>query len=120
MKIYVAHSTRFNYKEELYKPLRNSTLNDKHEITLSHENPSGLFDSKTYLDHCDLVIAEGSFPSTGMGIELGWANLKQVRIVCVYKKDTEPSPSLKAVTKEFVEYASPLDLISKLESLLAS
>lgn len=118
MKIYVAHSSGFDYEEELYKPLRNSSLNNKHEIVLPHEHSPELFDTKEYLDNCDLVIAEGSFPSTGMGIELGWADMKGVRIVCLYKKGSKNSSKLNAVTKEFIEYSSPEDLISKLEDLL--
>lgn len=38
MRIYVTHSSGFNYKNELYLPLRNSALNEKHEITLPHEH----------------------------------------------------------------------------------
>jgi hypothetical protein len=118
MKIYVAHSTGFNYKEELYKPIRDSLLNSKHEIVLPHEDSSELFDSKSYLNNCDVLLAEVSLPSTGVGIELGWANLKQVRIICMYKVGSKPSSSLKAVTNEFVEYSLPEDLISKLEAQL--
>jgi len=30
MKIFVAHSSNFDFKNELYLPLRNSSLNNKH------------------------------------------------------------------------------------------
>ncbi len=119
MKIYVAHSTQFNYQEELYKPLRSSQLDTKNEIILPHENSLELFNSKEYFDSCDLVIAEVSFPSTGEGIELGWANIKNVKIICVYRAGSKFSSSLKAVSKDFIEYSSSSDLIQKLEKLLS-
>ncbi len=118
MKIYVAHSTGYNYKEELYKPMKASLLNSRHEIVLPHENSIENFSSKEYFATCDLVIAEASFPSTGMGIELGWANIEQTRIICIFKTDTKPSSALKTVSTEFIKYSSSEDLISKLEKLM--
>lgn len=118
MKIYVAHSSSFDYKTELYAPLRNSELNKKHQIVLPHEDSSKLYDSKSYLKECDLVIAEVSYPSTGQGIELGWANLYNVRIVCIHKSGLKPSSSLKAVSSELVEYDSSEDLINKLQKVI--
>lgn len=75
MKIYVAHSSGYDYQNELYSPIRNSTLNTKHQITLPHENSIEQFNSKEFLKKCNLVIADVSYPSTGLGIELGWANI---------------------------------------------
>lgn len=116
MKIYIAHSTGYDYQEELYKPIRNSILSDKHEIVLPHENNIENFSSKEYFNNCDLVIAEVSFPSTGMGIELGWANIQYIRVVCIYKIGTKPSSALNTVSKDFIEYSSSNELIQKLES----
>lgn len=118
MKIYVAHSTGYNYQEELYKPIRNSILSSKHEIILPHENSIENFNSKEYFNTCNLVIAEVSLPSTGMGIELGWANIQGIRIACIYKSEAKPSSSLKAISKDFIEYSSSDELIQKLESII--
>lgn len=118
MKIYVVHSKSYDYENELYKVLRCSDLNNQHQIILPHETSDTLFDSKSFLDGCDLVIAEVSYPKIGIGIELGWANLKNVKIICIYKKDFELSGSLKAVSKDFIEYESGDDLISKLSAIL--
>lgn len=114
MKIYVAHSTGFNFQDELYKPLRNSELNKIHEITLPHENSDKQFNSKEYLKSCDLVLAEVSYPSTGQGIELGWANLYKVPIICIYKNGSKYSGALTAVSEKFIEYNDTEDLITKL------
>ena len=118
MKIYISHATSFDFKNELYVPLRNSDLNKEHEIILPHEQSDKLFPTKEMLKHFDLVLAEVSFPSTGVGIELGWANEKGVPIICIYKKGIKVSSSLKAVTDQFIEYDSVKDLIASLTSSL--
>lgn len=103
MKIFISHSRKYNFEEELYKPLRNSELNKKHEIILPHENGQQI-DTKDIIRDCDLVVAEVSFPGTGQGIELGWANGSYVSIICFYKPGSEISKSLKYVTDTIVEY----------------
>jgi len=118
MKIYVCHSKSFDYKSELYEPLRLSPLNQLHEIILPHEFSEQSFNSKEVIPTVDLVLAEVSFPSTGMGIELGWANKDGKRIVFIYKQGTSLSASLKAVSEEFVEYISTADLTNKLQTVL--
>lgn len=120
MKIYVTHSSRFDYKNELYHPLRKSKLNSLYEITLPHEHSLDPYDSKEYMKRCDLIISEVSYPSTGQGIELGWANTHGVPIICIYKKGSKPSGSLKVVSEEFIEYKNVDDMIKKLEDYLAS
>jgi hypothetical protein len=72
------------------------------------------FDSKTFLKKCDLVLAEVSYPSTGQGIELGWANMYGVPILYFYKKGTKLSHSLRATSNTFIEYENEGDMISKL------
>ena len=118
MKIYVSHSSQFNYQEELYKPFRSSEFNVKNGITLPHENSTENVVSKEYFDYCDLVIAEVSYPSTGMGIELGWANMKGVKIICIHKSGTTPSAATKAVSENFIEYSSFEDMFERLQVFL--
>lgn len=118
MKIYVAHSSSIDFKNQLYAPLRNSKLNGEHEIILPHENSSDMYDSKNGLKTCNLVIAEVSQHSTSMGIELGWANLYGVKIIAVYKKGTTPTRSLSAVTDSILEYDN--DLVEVVENAINS
>ncbi len=116
MNIYVAHSRDFDFKRYLYQPIRQSSLNAEHTFVLPHETSDQPFDSKQYLkNEADLLIAEVSEPATGLGIELGWANIYQVPIICVYKKGTKISGSLKAVSNNFVEYSSGEELIAGIE-----
>ena len=119
MKIYVAHSRKFDFKKELYEPIRQSSLNDEHTFVLPHENSDESFNSKDFLkNESDLMIAEVSYPETGLGIELGWADSLSVPIICIYRKGTEISNSLKTITKNFVEYSDKKEMISKIEKII--
>jgi len=120
MKIYVTHSSSFDYKKELYLPLRKSELNNLHEITLPHEFSMKQFNSKEYLKGCDLVLAEASYPSEGQKIELGWASSYKVPIICLYKKGKKISDSLKTISNVFIEYKSSEDMIQKLTDYLST
>ncbi len=114
MKIYVTHPTNFDFKTELYKPLRDSELNKNHEIILPHETSERLHSTPEFIRDCDLVLAEVSLPSTGQGIELGWATIESVPVICFYKAGAKYSYSLKAVSDIFLEYNSADELIEKL------
>jgi len=117
--VYVAHSREFDFRKELYEPLRNSEINRIYNFVLPHENSDAPFDSKAFLKKgCSLVIAEVSYPSTGLGIELGWANLLKLPIVCISRKGAKISGSLKAVCSEFIEYSGATGLIEQLTPVL--
>ena len=83
MKIFIAHASSYDYKNELYLLIRKSYLNNEHEIILPIENGREVI-TKEMIKSCDLVIAEVSYPSTGMGIELGWADIFKIPIYCIY------------------------------------
>jgi hypothetical protein len=118
MKIYVCHTTSFDYQQELYRPLKQSSLNKEHQIILPHFEGPEMFDSKSLLPSVNLVVAEVSFLSTSMGIEIGWANMLQKPIVFIYKESTKPSRSLKAVSENFIEYANSEDMVQKLQEFI--
>jgi len=118
MKIYVAHSRNFDFKKELYEPIRQSSLNDEHAFVLPHETSEESFNSKDFLkNEADLLIAEVSEPATGLGIELGWADSYEVPIVCIYRVGSKVSGSLKVVSKNFVEYSNSKELIYEIERI---
>jgi nucleoside 2-deoxyribosyltransferase len=118
MKIYIAHSNNFNFKDELYLPLRRSLVNEKHEIILPHEN-SNIKNSKQIIRTSDVVIAEVSYPATGEGIELGWADAFKKPIICMYKARTSPANSLKTITNNIVSYTNSEDMLNKIEAYLS-
>ncbi len=111
-----------NYKEELYLPIRESKLNSENEIILPHEiyQEASDFVTKDIIKKCDVMVAEVSFPATGLGIELGWADSFGRPIICIYRKGSKISGSLKVVCKNFIEYTDKEDLIEKLDSALSA
>jgi len=120
-KIYIGHSKSFDYQNELYKPLRESELNKRWEIVLPHEegNPNlELFDSKEGLKECFIMIAEVSYPATGLGIELAWAHSYGIPIICIYKKGQKISASIKVLNPVFVEYNDKSDMIENIQKAL--
>ena len=123
MKIYVGHSSSYNFKTELYSPIRNSALNSKFFFILPHENSNELFSSLEFFKSksVDLLIAEVSYPSTGLGIELGQASSFNIPIACIYKIGNKYSNAVKALTKNIFEYdeKSLIEVISKIIKLVS-
>jgi hypothetical protein len=117
MKIFVSHTNQIDYQNELYTPLRESALNQTHSFFLPHEGNKNV-NTKHEIQASDLVLAEVSFPATGSGIEIGWADAVNVPLLCVYKEGMKISGSLKFITNDFIEYSSPEDLITKLTDYL--
>jgi nucleoside 2-deoxyribosyltransferase len=118
MKLYFCHSRHIDLENELYKPLRGSSINEKHEIIFPHEN-GDVGNTKDIIRSADIVFAEVSAAATGVGIEVGWADALGVPVVCIYKKGSTPSASLKYVTDDFIEYADGDDMLAKIEDFLS-
>jgi hypothetical protein len=120
MTIYVSHSSKINYQEDLYKPLRESELAKVHEFFFPHEKGLNLFPTKELLDRrgCDLFFAEVSFPSHGQGVELGWAYERGVRIIMASKPEAKLSVVLAELSTEHFTYNTGAELISKLADYL--
>ncbi|MFQ5492977.1 MAG: hypothetical protein ACE5DX_02335 [Candidatus Dojkabacteria bacterium] len=119
MKIYVSHSSNFDYKVELYAPIRESELNKVHRFTLPHEDSDEQYDSRTEMPEFGMVLAEVSFPSTGQGIELGWADSETIPIVCIYKTGAKISGALEVISDVFIDYDDSQDMIIKFTDFLA-
>lgn len=116
MRIYLSHPTAYDYQGELYEPLR--PLSKTHTVVFPHETDK-LFNSKKVIAGSDLIIAEVSIPSTGQGIEIGWADTYNVPILFVHKRDAKPSSSLTLISKDFIIYESIDDMIAQIQRFLA-
>jgi hypothetical protein len=118
MKIYISHSTNFDFKKELYEPIKKN--NPEYNFIFPHKQNTKqhylkkLFSSKK----CNLIIADVSLPSTGQGIELGWANFYKIPIICIYKQGSNYSKSLTSISKRFIKYKNSEDLIKKIKNIL--
>jgi len=119
MKIFVSHATDFNFKDELYAPLRNSVLHQKHELILPHEN-EGEVSTKDMIRDCDLVVAEVTHHSFDQGLELGWANEAYVTIICFYKSGTDLPKTLHEISDSITEYDSADNMIAKITEVVDS
>lgn len=118
MKIYVSHASTYDFEKELYVPLRASGLVVQHDIVFPHDGENAGQDSREAIRASDLVIADVSYPSTGQGIELGWASYSNIPIVCIYKKGMVISSALKLITDTFLEYENAEDMIAQLTKRL--
>jgi len=90
-----------------------------HVLVFPHDCGDGVQDSRSIIQSCDLVVAEVSYPSTGMGIELGWANACGKAVIAVHKQDIKPSASLNVITDRIYSYSSPDDLVNIVSGYLA-
>lgn len=119
MKIYVAHSSNSEYQKGLYAPLKSSALAKEHTFVFPHDTET-LPDSKSEITSATIVIAEVSHASTGVGIELGWADSAKIPIVCMYTQGSKPSSSLKAISAVFVQYSGTKDMLEKIATAITA
>ena len=117
MKIYVGHSNDFDFKEELYMPIINSKLYKENEFIFPHLTNQA-FNSKEIIEKSDLFIAEVSKASLGLGIEIGRAEMKNKKILCIYKNCFKEPLSLKYVKVDVLGYKDREDMILKLEEYI--
>ena len=117
MKIYVGHSTDYDFMNELYKPIMNSKLNTKVEFIFPHLNDE-VVNSSEIIEQSDLFIAEVSRPSLGLGIEIGRAEMKNKKILCIYNENSKISSSLKYVNVDILGYTDKEDMISQIEKYI--
>lgn len=118
MIIQLWHARDSDFHNDLYIPLKNSSLFTEHEWLFPHDGIAS-YSSRESLKTVDLFIAEVSQPATGLGIELGFASLYGKRILCISKKWAKIANSLKYVTKDFIEYENKEDMISKIEAYIS-
>lgn len=111
MKIFISHSNSFNFQEDLYEPIKKSDLFSQHDFFLPHDNGK-IQNTKEQIKNSDLVIAEISYPSTGSGIEMGWANAFDIPIWCVYIENSKPSNSSQYIAEKTICYKDKENLVS--------
>ena len=111
MEMYVAHPSSTNYSN-LYEELKDSTLAENHKLVFPHDSDEFL-NSKEVIRNSDLILAEVSKPSTGLGIELGWAEIFNKKVIKIHQEGSEISSSLKVIEGPEISY-SELENISAL------
>lgn len=119
MKLYLTHSSGYDYKNELYEPLKKS-LSKEYDIFFPHDEHVDGVKSKDIIPTSYAILAEVSYPSTGQGIELGWADANNIPIICFYKSGVKISSALRFVSNRLVEYETEDDMIEKLNAEIES
>lgn len=118
MKIFLAHASNFDFRGKLYEPLRASQLNESHEFILPQEH--GFEEvTKEVIKGIDVFVLDASVPSTGAGIELGWADAFDKRVICIHEQGSHISSSIEFVADTILEYKDSEDLIQKLTAAIA-
>ena len=112
-KVYVSHSSGFDFRNELYRPLKKLK---GFELIFPHE--SSCKSTKEIIKNCDALVAEVSKPSHGVGIEVGWADSFRIPVIFIFKKGSKTSPSLKIISNRFVEYDKIENILDKLADVL--
>ena len=116
MKIYFAHPQTINY-QELYETFKQDSFFNSHELILPHDDKNHQNHTHDFYKTINLMIVEVSKPSTGLGIELGWAFDDNVPIYCFYKNGTTPSDSIRATTNHLSPYQNPSDLCTQIKNI---
>lgn len=117
MKVYLTHSKNIDYKR-LCALLKNAF--SEIEFIFPYDNSKQPVDSSKYLKTrgCDLLLADITCPSTGQGIEIGWADSSDIPIIFFYKKGADVSRSIKFLSDIIIEYKTTEGLIQELKEYL--
>ncbi len=98
---------------------RFAQLQSNVKITFPHEEQSEVQMTKDLISEADLVLVEVSIPSTGSGIELGWANAAGKKVIAFHQGGSDPSPAVQFVTEEINTYVTQEHILDILEKLIA-
>ena len=118
MKIYIAHSKLINYVDELYNPIKTSSIYRENEIILPHLLSDKSNNTRDFYKTIDMVIAECSEAAIGLGIELGWLYDDNKRIYCIHKKGKMPSSSINVLTDKIYEYKDQTDMMKIINKII--
>ena len=72
-----------------------------------------------WINECDVLVAEVSTPSLGVGYEISYAESLGKRIICTYDESVNISAMIGGNKKfELIKYKDSADLLSKLDDKL--
>ena len=70
------------------------------------------------IDNTDVLIAELTTKSIGVGIEIGYAYAKKIPVIYIRKKNAEYSTTASGSSTYVVEYENEFDLAESMQELL--
>jgi hypothetical protein len=120
MKIFVSHSSNYDYNKQLYVPFLEVVENSNHNVFLPEIDRDNIIKTKDIIMKSDLFIVECSRPSIGLGIECGWAEAFNVPIVAIYEQSFKLSGSIKFITDKIYSYCNKNELKQLLKTIIKS
>lgn len=126
LKVYVAlpmiHMKDFSFNKKFIKLLEDLGFEvlSKWVIKFEEENPREVFERDiSTIEKCDILIADVTFPSHGVGMEIMYAFIKGKRIIVTAKKGSKISYMILGMPGVRVIYYNTLsDLEKELRDLL--
>lgn len=120
MKIQIWHSRwEYDYNKLLYNPISSSSLFSNNIWVFPHsKNNTNWINSRETLRDADVFVAEVSYPSLWLWIELWFASFYNKRIICIHEKWKVVSGSIKYITNEVYMYEDRNSLINILKKYL--
>jgi hypothetical protein len=118
MKIYVGHASDWDFQAGLYDVLNASPLAQAHHLILPHRDIEHFKFSQGLIAEADLLLAEVSRPSIGLGMELAWAREAKTPVLAIRQEGSRKSTSLHIVTPDVYEYKKPQDMIDIIDAFL--
>lgn len=109
-----------SYGEVLTEHVGEASLKSDGETKLSEEH---IYSRDTdWIRQADIVVAEVTQPSLGVGYELAYAESLQIPVVCLFRTDAERKLSAMIRGNKYFqvhEYSSTQDLTKRMPQILA-
>jgi hypothetical protein len=97
LNIYFVHSTKFDYNNLIYKKILSSSICLAHNLMLPMTKEYQNINAKELMAKADIIIAEVSNPSFGLGLELKWLSKVNKPKLFLSLENTIPSKYQKLV-----------------------
>lgn len=118
VKIYIMHSDKIDYKEELYKPLLEAGLMNGFFLVLPLSNRFSSVYVKELIEDCDLILCDLSKANFFLNIELKWATKLNKEIYYFINKTDKNIKKFNHLKLNF--YENKDDFIKSVQTLLQS
>jgi len=106
-----------------HEVLTEHVVRDRLDVELGL-SPKEIFERDVkLLDACDVVVADASYPSLGVGFEIAYALLKGKKVIayCSAERVEKTSALIRGISWpifKFITYSSPVELLEKLKRVL--
>ncbi|MCX7955657.1 MAG: hypothetical protein N2593_00920 [Patescibacteria group bacterium] len=126
MKIFLSYSYQHKNKfkklnNNLKKFLKTKFNIDSYSFVFEYKEKSNhktmMKKALKLIDKSDFIIAELSYKSIGIGIEIGYAKAKNKKIIYIKKIDAEISTTSEGISDHLIEYKNEKDLLKKLSKI---